>query len=143
MPTFTITEVTGPREWQSKYGPMNSFTLSLEGHDGPVEMSQKQTTTPPLVGSTVDGDIVPAQDPKFPPKLKKAQPAGGGNWSGGGGGMSPDREKKIVRQHSQSMSIETLKLAVDCGINLEVSDVAALVKKVKVLADVYDGDVGV
>ena len=141
MPTYTITNVQGPREWQSKYGAMNSFTLTLEGHEGPVELSQKQTTAPPLAGTTVEGDIVPAHDPKFPPKLKKAQ-QGGGNWSGGGG-MSPEREKKIVRQHSQSMAIETLKLAVDCGIQLDAGDVAQLVKKVKVLADVYDQDAGV
>lgn len=138
MPAYTIKTVDGPREWQSKYGPMNSFTLTVDGHDGPVELSQKQATAPPLVGQSVEGEIVAAHDPKFPPKLKRAQQGGGGF----GGGMSPEREKKIVRQHSQSMAIETLKLAIDAGINLEAGDVATLVKKVKVLADVYDQDAG-
>lgn len=142
MPTYTVEQVIGePTDWQGQSGPMKSYKLKVSGEERVVELSQIPKTAAPTVGQVIEGHI---EEPKgnFPPKLRKAQQ---GNWSGGqgGGGMSPEREKRIVRQHSQSMSIETLKLAVDCGINLGANDVAGLVQKVKVLADVYDQDAGV
>jgi hypothetical protein len=141
MPTFTVESVVGePREWEGKYGKNLSYRLSLAGHDGVVELSQKPETPAPKVGDSIEGELVPSSG-DFPPKLRRAKPQGGFN--GGGGGMSPEREKRIVRQHSQSMGIETLKLAVDCGVDLQVSSVGDLVTKVKRLADSYDGDAGV
>lgn len=146
MPAFTVAEVIGePRDWQSKYGPMKSYRVAVKNGSSDeaevVELSQKPDTAAPTVGQALEGEIVPSQNPQFPPKFKKAQQGGGG--FSGGGGMSPEREKRIVRQHSQSMSIETLKLAVDCGINLQVGSVSDVVAKVRQLSDVFDKDAGV
>lgn len=140
MPSFTVEQIIGePSEWQSqKGGPMLSYKLKLQGRDEIVELSQKKDTAPPAVGQGIEGEITPSGN-QYPDKLKKAY--GGGGFSGGG--MSPEREKRIVRQHSQSMSIETLKLAVDCGVNLQVATVGDIVVKVKQLADAFDKDAGV
>jgi hypothetical protein len=141
MATYTVEAVVGePREWEGKFGKNLSYTLALSGREGVVELSQRPETPAPKAGDSIEGELVPSQG-DFPPKLKRAKPQNG--YGGGGGGMSPEREKRIVRQHSQSMAIETLKLAVTGGLDLGCATVSEVVSKVKQLADVYDKDAGV
>lgn len=104
MSTYTIRSVLGPNPWSGDYGPMNGFTLTLEGVDKPVDINQKPTSPAPQPGTTVDLELSP--HPRFDDRLKgkKVQPAGGF----GGGGSRPEDPKRaatILRQHSQDMAL--------------------------------------
>jgi hypothetical protein len=74
-------------------------------------------------GTTADAWRKP--DNKYPPKVGdkgsvtggkfKKTPKDGGGWSGGGGGgskMSPERERSIIRQHSQEMALRCAALQI-------------------------------
>jgi hypothetical protein len=113
MSSYKVTAVNGTRDWDSKYGAMRSYTINLEGSDGQaamnVELAQKQTTTPPAPGLTLEGTI--DWEGKFGPKFKKEQ----GQFSGGGGGSAPSPSGG-KRDPGQQDSIErqvALKSAVE------------------------------
>lgn len=138
--TFVLTEVSGPREWTGKFGPMHSYDVAVEGTQERFEISQKPETPPPTAGQTFTGEIVDGRE-GYPRKLKRAQQPGGGY---GPRQEDPARAKRIVRQHSQDMAIETLKLAHLRGLFPEdIDSVNDIVGAVKVLANVYDKDAGV
>ena len=141
MPTYTIQTVHGvtPKP-DGGYGPMQEIELDL--HDGSQTFrgvkwftAAKNTAVP---GSTVEGDIT--EDPKWGLKFKKAKPAGGFNGGGfkSSGGMSPEREKKIVRQHSQEMALRFLALGV-----VDTTEMTTTVAKelVTQITDFFDKDV--
>lgn len=142
---FKITAVHGSREWSGRNNStFVDYTIELEGLDGRHTLTQKPTTPAPQIGEELlghpeDAGTFPSGDPK-PPKFVKAKPAGG---FGGGGGPRPEdpaRAKRILRQHSQDMGIETLKLAAQAGVGPSYESVSDIVKAVKALADVYDKD---
>lgn len=74
---------TETRQYDTKFGPMISYKLKLEGHDTPVELGQKSTTPAPQEGQTLNGHI---EETQYGPKFKKEQAFGGG---GGGFTQSP------------------------------------------------------
>lgn len=99
--THTITVVSQPREWESKYGQMKSYTVKVEGDEGTYELSRKATSPAPTVGQRIDvAEVQPSPNGNYPPKLKLAQ----ANRSGGGG-RSPEESARIMRQHSQEMAL--------------------------------------
>lgn len=143
--TFVITSSKGPREWTGQFGPMHSYRVTVEGRDGELEIAQKPTSKPPQAGDTFTGTIEPPNRDGFPPKLKRAAQNGG--YGAGPRPEDPARAKRIVRQHSQDMAIETLKLSHDLGIwpreDAPVTSVNAVVEAVRALANAYDKDAGV
>lgn len=91
MSQYTISEITGKNEWESKFGPMVTYKLIVSGpdHNGPADLSQKPSTAAPTVGQSIEGTL-DKSNPKFPPKLKKAQ-----QQQGGGGGRPKANEDEI------------------------------------------------
>ena len=135
--TYTVLNVVGdPREWEGRYGKNLSYTVALKDVDGVVELSQKPETPAPKAGDELTGEITPSSG-NFPPKFKKDKPQGGGNWSGGG--MSPEREKKIVRQHSQHMALQYAAIHATQGKLPDEFSLGDLFK----IADQFDKDAGV
>lgn len=96
------------KDVQLDHGPFKSYTMTLRNHQGreqPVEWLRKADSAAPRVGDTVEGTVTPAQNPKYPPKFKQAQKAGGG-WSGGGGGRSGKSDKSIEAQVAAKGGVE-------------------------------------
>jgi hypothetical protein len=110
VPNHKVTAVdpNPPRSWSSqKGGPMLSYRVDLlREEDGfairNVEWSKKQDSKPPQVGEVIDCTV--DMEAQYGPKLKVEQ-EGGGFGGGRGGGMTPEREAQIIRQHSQHMAL--------------------------------------
>lgn len=104
----TLTLVSVPREYETKFGPMKSYTVKVEGDETAYEISRKADSGAPNVGQKIEVEsVTDMSGGKYPPKIKLAYSKGGG----GGGGMTPQREAQIIRQHSQGMAIEWAALA--------------------------------
>ena len=105
MSIYTIQTVTGQSTWDSqKGGPMISYKVNIKGDDGfegPAEVNQKDTTPAPTAGQQIEGTL-DKSNPKFPPKLKKAQQGFGG----GGGGKSKVDQDSIERSVAYKGAVE-------------------------------------
>ena len=101
MSRYTIREIIGqPNPWQgSKGGPMLGYSLDVTGDDGfagQVELNQKVDTPAPTVGQVIEGTL-DKSNPKYAPKLKKAQQSYAGSFSGSGKGKSKADQDSIER----------------------------------------------
>jgi hypothetical protein len=143
MPTLTLTEVVGePRPWSPKDHPERVFhSYRVKDDKGTVyEINRKPESGPPKLGPD-EYEITPAKG-DFPPKLKRVQQNGSGGFSGGG--MSPERQRAVQRQHSQEMSLRllTLMLALDRDRFIKQMDEdAGLWSMVERWTDKFDADV--
>jgi hypothetical protein len=92
---YKIENVQERKPWTGTYGTFNSFALQLEGIDGWVELSQKQDTPAPSVGSIIFGHIeTTTRNESTYMKFKKAKnPNFGG---GGGSGMSKEDSDYVI-----------------------------------------------
>ena len=126
VPEYTIERVVGVEEWEGKFGPMKTWTVEIAG-EGEVQINQKPET--PAPAGTVAGTI---SENDYGKKLKKEKPQG----SFGGGGRSPQENRKIVRQHSQHTAVALLTLAAQ--LKKTPDETWELVSKV---ASWLDGDV--
>lgn len=54
---YKITNVNRLDEWPSKYGPMQDYSVALEGEDGWIKLTQKVDTRPPQIGDELEGFI--------------------------------------------------------------------------------------
>lgn len=107
----TLTFVAEPREYETKFGQMKSYTVKVEGDETAYEISRKAATPAPTIGQKIEvAEVNDTSEGKYPPKLKLAF---GGQGGKGGGGMTPQREAQIIRQHSQEMALRyaTIKQA--------------------------------
>lgn len=95
MASHKITEIVGQKHWQKDDIKVVFWTVKCEGLDKPVNFGRKPGNEP-KVGDTLDGDFT---DDGKQFKFKKA------NNFNGRGGMSPEQQKAIVRQHSQDMAL--------------------------------------
>lgn len=103
--THKLVNVSEPREWSSQYGDMKTYTVKVEGDEAAYQLNKKAASAAPTIGQEIVVETVtPDPEGKWPAKLKLAAPNKGG--FNGGGGMSPEREAKIVRQHSQGMALQ-------------------------------------
>ena len=101
MSRYTIREIIGqPNPWQgAKGGPMLGYSLDVTGDDGfagQVELNQKVDTPAPTVGQVIEGTL-DKSNPKYAPKLKKAQQSFAGSFSGPGKGKSKADQDSIER----------------------------------------------
>lgn len=99
---FTVKRVAGSKEWESKFGPMVSYTVDLTGPDGKmvggVEINQKPSTPAPSEGQSLEGRL---EETKFGLKFKKENTGSFGGGSGGGNKTfkrDPRETEMIVRQ---------------------------------------------
>jgi hypothetical protein len=105
MSNYQITAVTGQREFDSKYGPLVSYKLTIKGDDGyegEAEMTRKPESPAPSAGETIEGTL-DRSNPRFPPKLKKAQ---GGGAPRSGGARSAKDSDSIERQVAYKGAVE-------------------------------------
>ncbi len=75
MREYKITNVQRKDEWSSKYGPMVSFDIALEGEQGWIRLNQKLETPEPQVGWRLTGEITnEMQGEESYRKFKKINP---------------------------------------------------------------------
>jgi hypothetical protein len=123
-------------DWPKGSGQFNvDYTLTVDQHDGPVTLTQKPETAPPVPGQVVEGTLEPAKVAGYPPKLKKAQ-----QFVGGGGGLrarDPKETAAIVRQHSQHMCLLYLQAKAQQGA---ITQFPAM-EEIRKVIDWFDADV--
>lgn len=121
MSIYTVEAITGNREFESKYGPLKSYKVRISGDDGfsgEAEITQKPTTAAPTVGQAIEGTL-DKSNPKFPPKLKKAQVQSGG-FSGGG---KPNKDSKsIERQVAFKGAVEIVVAMLGAGQEVALAE---------------------
>lgn len=140
--TYKITAVERSQQWTGQFGPMVSYYLTLDdGHGGTtsnIQLRQKPETPPPFPNQTLTGQI--AADNQGNPLFRKEQPAHL-TLLPGGGGMPPERQRAIQRQHSQDMALRCVDLAYRLGVMATPADTADLFTKIAAAADWFDKDV--
>src|SRR4051812_26975852 len=109
MAEYTVVAAEKKKEVEGKHGPMQVISLFLDdnGEAKSAEWFTRATTPIPARNSKVEGELT--ENPPYGWKFKKAQQGS----FGGGFKSDPERERRIVRQHSQSVAVETMKLARD------------------------------
>jgi hypothetical protein len=150
MTTYKIEEVVGSRDWDSRNGAMKDYTLALEGVPEQVRLTQKAETPAPAAGQEMDltlEDFPQEQVERYAPlaNMKKAKKVQQGGFGGGGfGGPRPEDPKRnagIVRQHSQDMAIQIIRLGLELSIMEKPADMKGLLIEVRRTADYLDADV--
>ena len=112
MPTATINNVTGKREWEGNSGPMVDYQLHLSDI-GDCYMTKKPESPAPSPGESLEYEVV-KQD-KHGTKIKKVFANGGGAAPQGGvlsaatpSPISGDRERSIERQVAAKCAAQIL-----------------------------------
>lgn len=110
MSIYTITSVNGRREFESKYGPLVSYKLTItgdDGYEGEAEMTRKPESTAPQQGEQVEGTL-DKSNPKYPPKLKRAPGGSPGGVARSGGGRTSKDSESIERQVAFKGAVELI-----------------------------------
>lgn len=130
MPEQIVAEagVIKTTEWNGK--PMKEIAIRFQSGEE-ANWFTGAATNVPQPGDKLDGHIEPSE---YGNKWKRAQKEFGGAPGGskGSGGMSPEREKKIVRQHSQATAIAYVAATGKTLANIE---------ELKPIIDWFDTDV--
>jgi hypothetical protein len=119
------------------YGPMQVINLSLKTPDGTVKQAEwftKKSSSVPQPGVQLVGEIRSGQ---YGLRFKKVASAAFGPRP-----EDPQRQKRIVRQHSQEMAVRTLALFNDLDI-LDASQMGTreLFDLIKKTTDWFEKDV--
>jgi hypothetical protein len=113
MSNYTINSVNGKREFESKYGPLVSYKVTItgdDGYNGDAEMTRKPESPAPTAGETIEGTL-DKSNPKFPPKLKKIPGMGGA--PGRAPGRSNKDSQSIERQVAFKGAVELIVATLD------------------------------
>jgi hypothetical protein len=103
--TYVVQAVGQPRPWNGQYGPMVSYDLDVvdpQGSISTVELNQKPDTPAPQANAQLFGRI---EQGTRGLRFKKAQQPQQGQLNGAQRRDDPDRQRSIVRQHSQHMAL--------------------------------------
>lgn len=146
MTVYNVLAAEKIKDGQGTKGPYTVWKLGLkqDGQEAVVaEAFCPAGTQPPAVGTVVEGEIEKTDNPSWLDKFRPARKSSGGF---GPRPEDPLRQKRIVRQHSQSMAMATLKLAADLGVLMPGSDpmpqtTADLFSLIAKTADWFDADV--
>jgi hypothetical protein len=151
MTTYKIEEVVGSRPWATKDGnKFVDYTIALEGVPQQVGLNQKPESPAPKAGESIDLTLEPFPQERIDKAarlgnmLKGTRPKtfGGGGFGGGPRPEDPKRNAGIVRQHSQDMAIQVIRLGLEMSIIPEKpQDMKSLLDLVRRTADYLDADV--
>ncbi len=130
--THKLVNVSDPREWESQYGPMKTYTVKFEGDQSAYQVNKKKDSPALQIGQTLDvASVTPDPEGKWPAKIRLAQGNGGK-----GGGRSPEENARIMRQHSQEMALRYAAIKQAQGVLPEDFKPSDLFK----VADLFDAD---
>lgn len=111
MSVYTVAAVgSEPRSWQSKYGPMLTYKITIrnaEGREMQCDLNQKESSAAPAVGQTLEGSV---QNHEYGPRFKKVQQQPG---FGGRRGGSPEERASIAMQHAQKAAVDIVRLELE------------------------------
>lgn len=117
MPTGTIKEVKGTREWTGNYGTMvdHTFDIEVDGKVAEVYMTKKPDSPAPQAGETLDFEKVKQDQHGI--KIKKIYdtpytPNGNGNGAGPSGDA---RQESIERQVAAKCAARVIAATVASG----------------------------
>lgn len=117
MPTGTITNVTGSREWTGKYGTMvdDTFTIEVEGKEVEVYKTRKPDSPPPEAGETLDFEKVKQDQHGI--KIKKVydSPYAGPVSNGSPAPSQAARNESIERQVATKCAAQVIAAYVASG----------------------------
>jgi hypothetical protein len=119
------------------YGEMQVIALSLKGPDGTIKQAEwftKKSTSVPSPGVQLVGEIRSGQ---YGLQFKKVASAASGF---GPRPEDPQRKKRIVRQHSQSMALQALALRFSPETFYAMPP-DEFTRRLRELADWFDADV--
>lgn len=140
MPEYAVLSAEGPRawEWPKDSGQFNhDWTLSLQGVEKPAILTIKPTTPRPEVGHSLS--LTLEAHPKFEDKLKaKRENTGGMNF--GARPEDPARARRIVRQHSQEMSVRLYLGLLAQGVIEAPSAASEALPRIRTLTDFFERD---
>lgn len=133
--TFKIEAVSSTkREFESKYGPMVSYRLKLEGVEEPVELTKKTTSPAPTKGSELYGTV--DMSSQYGPKFKTER-----QFDGGGGSKpsyQPKDEKAIQAMWAIGQSAQFL--ATSQGAKADIADIEPLASDLFAMVDRVKAD---
>lgn len=161
---YTVSDVNYSRSFPKSdgSGSLNVFSVSLTDPQGQKTLGvELYDDSQPQEGSQVFGSIGTtkrgnwkftrasrqnAQSTAFPPETTQPLPQGNTSPQArqqglSGGAMTPDRERKIVRQHSQAMAVGATRIAVECGIIQKPTSHEELLNIIFATTDRFDKDV--
>lgn len=143
MTVYDVLAAEKIKDGQGTKGPFTVWKLGLkqDGQEAVVaEAFCPFGTQPPTVGSTVEGEIEKTDNPSWLDKFRPARKGGGGF---GPRPEDPLRQKRIVRQHSQTTALATLDLLDrwDLLAGEKPRTRAAFFDLLKQLMDWFDADV--
>lgn len=109
---YKILSVEPRKAYDTQYGTMQPYALTLEGVEGFVQLSQKPETDAPVVGQTIHGHTYEQNGPHGGfLKFKKVNP----NYAGNEGGSKPSSSA------DQGRMLELLEaIAVAVGADVAV-----------------------
>lgn len=99
---YTIKAVKkDPKEWESKYGPMKTWLIQVEGNGEPVQLNKKAESPAPEVGEPLYGTIT---ETEYGQKFKSERLP----YTGGGGGKSyqPRDDEAIKAQWAIGQAVQ-------------------------------------
>lgn len=100
MAEFKIKAVKdSPKPWDSKFGPMVTYLIQVEGNGEPVQLNKKADSPAPKVGDELVGEIL---ETEYGQKFKAEYKAS----SRGGYAKSPETEENIARAVALKASVE-------------------------------------
>ncbi len=117
--------------WEADQYGNQSYNLEIEAANGAFQQAKAAMTNHDI--DTTYDRIDAQQGAQNAPQAPPARQNGGGRPS-----MLDERQRAIIRQHSQSMALEVLKLKVTLN-ELTVEDLTPA--KLRQLADYFDNDV--
>lgn len=117
MSTYTIVNVApAPRAWESKYGPMLTYLVTLRNAAGKTmdcQLNQKANSPAPTAGQQVDGTV---ETTDYGPRFKKEQQARGGFQRD-----SPEQRASIAMQHAQKAAVDIVRMELEHGRDAPIS----------------------
>lgn len=87
-----------PKEWDSRFGPMVTYLIQVEGNGEPVQLNKKADSPAPKVGDEISGEI---SDTEYGQKFKAEYKANNSGFK-----KSPETEENIARAVALKASVE-------------------------------------
>lgn len=140
--TFTVRHAEKKKDVEGRHGPMQVIAMNLQtpAMDEAVwvEWFTQASTPLPADGSTLEGALTRDQ---YGWKFKKAAQSNSGGGQRGSFKEDPAKTVRILRQHSQHMSLKAVELAIGLGIQAKPESFEDFLRLVRRTADFMDRDV--